>query len=182
VRNEDVGPTANNNRNQMETALRMLNFYASRLQFVGVLILVSTLVNIIVVLFGFATIPAYTSNHSINYSDVRDKYTLIVVAIFAFVVISSVIFDQLRRLGSVLFEEISDDLEWHIDAERRTLDTLRVKESKNAPPLTVRLTLRHFAQSSELPLITGRQGLILYILLNLFVSIAELVSIRVYYP
>lgn len=75
-------------------------------------------------------------------------------------------FDIARRRGSMLYEEISEEMQWRL-RERITAD----EPADARPPLYVRLALREFASSSELPLMPGRAGVTIVAILNIFLAV-----------
>lgn len=86
-------------------------------------------------------------------------------------------FETLRKRGDALYDEISDEVQWHIgraylsSADQPAVDMPR-------PPLRYRVELRSFAKASDLPLAPGRYGPALYVALN--VALVVLLVIRSY--
>ena len=86
------------------------------------------------------------------------------------VLILAVVYETLRKRGNVLFEEISDELQWNVQgggakplAEKR-------------PDLNARLVLRTFARASDMPLFPGKLGPALYVILNLVLLLMPIIS------
>lgn len=68
----------------------------------------------------------------------------------------ALVFEQFRRKGEVIYAEITDELH-----------RSRGDPSLDRPRISFRIALKNFATSMELPLIPGRYGLSIYLLLNL---------------
>ncbi|MBN2209174.1 MAG: hypothetical protein JW759_07750 [Candidatus Coatesbacteria bacterium] len=93
----------------------------------------------------------------------------LVLALFlaSAVLIIATYFERLRRIGDVLFLEISDELQWNIRATE-----MRAGESaaSERPKLDVRIALRSFARASDLPLIPGKFGPAIYVAINILIA------------
>ena len=90
-------------------------------------------------------------------------------SLFVFAVLFAMLFEQLRRRGEVIYGEVTDELHRaHSDPQLER------------PRLSFRIALKNFASSMELPLIPGRYGVSLYLLLNLGVLLFAFLSYRVY--
>ena len=74
--------------------------------------------------------------------------------------------ERLRRRGDVLFQEISDELQWDIRAS--TADSGKGIASER-PPLDARMILRTFARAGDLPLVPGTFGPAVYAAINLLI-------------
>jgi len=79
---------------------------------------------------------------------------------FISVILFAVMFEQLRRRGEVTYGEVADEL--HNARSEPGLENFR---------LSFRIVLKNFASSVDLPLVPGRYGLSLYVLLNLGLTI-----------
>lgn len=89
--------------------------------------------------------------------------------LFVVAVLFAMLFEQLRRRGEVIYGEVTDELHRaHSDPQLER------------PRLSFRIALKNFASSMELPLIPGRYGVSLYLLLNLGVLLFAFLSYRVY--
>ena len=91
----------------------------------------------------------------------------------AFAVLFVTFYEIAVKRGNVLFEEISDELQWHIETEG-ILRPINPKEATpkgpvapERPAINVRVVLRSFAQATDLPLFPGRYGPAFYTLINL---------------
>lgn len=79
----------------------------------------------------------------------------------------TIFYENQRKRGEAIFEEISDELQWHI-GYRSSISNKEVSAEK--PELRIRITLRSFARTTDLPLIPGKFGPALYIGINIFMS------------
>lgn len=80
-------------------------------------------------------------------------------------VISSVSFDRIRRKGNTMFEEISEELHWKFrHAKQPDMD---IPVAKEIPEFYIRIILRSFATSTDMPLVPGKFGPLIYVILNL---------------
>jgi hypothetical protein len=85
------------------------------------------------------------------------------------VVFLAMIFEQLRRRGEIIYEEVTDDLHrFHRETEM------------DRPRIAFRIALKNFATSMDLPLVPGRYGVSLYILLNLAGLVFAFLTYRSY--
>jgi hypothetical protein len=82
-------------------------------------------------------------------------------------IFSAVRFDQQRRRGEIIFDEISDELQSKTEEELpRKID------------LATRITLRTFVQDSNLPLIQGPNAAAVYLIMNLSALVLSLLFLR----
>lgn len=100
-----------------------------------------------------------------------------------FVLVCVVYFETLRKRGDVIFEELSDDLQWYIrDGKKLQTHTGDYDDSESwaeeRPTLSARIVLRAFSQAADLPLIPGRFGPAIYAGINLlfFLNLAVFTS------
>ena len=84
-------------------------------------------------------------------------------------------YEMLRKQGESLFEEISDELEWHVEGVRVTD---RASDVVERPHLHARIILRSFARTTDLPLVPGKFGPALYAGVNLLAIFAEILFAR----
>ena len=92
-----------------------------------------------------------------RYSDQYWVLSVIDLTLFFGVFVVLVDFDRLSKRGHVLFQEISDSLEW--------------KRSEDVS-ISARITMRQFVLDATLPFDSGgRHGAAIYLALNLLVSI-----------
>lgn len=96
--------------------------------------------------------------------------TSIVFTVGTVVILS--LFEALRKRGDVIFQELSDELQWHVG--RRSGSEV----PRERPLLDARVSLRAFSATSELPLIPGRFGGAIYAALNLSITLTSVLLIR----
>ncbi len=77
------------------------------------------------------------------------------------------VFDRARRQGNMLFEAISEELQWRF---RRDLARSDAPEAR--PPLYARIALREFTSSSDLPLVPHPFGVPIFASLNLAIVVS----------
>jgi hypothetical protein len=70
-------------------------------------------------------------------------------------------FESKRKLGDVLFKEASDDLQWRSRFGDATASL------GDRPDIGARIALRSFAETTDVPLVPGRFGPLIYLLFNL---------------
>jgi hypothetical protein len=90
-------------------------------------------------------------------------------------------YDNQRRAGDSLFEEISDELQWHITSTLNNSVPTDDKVAEQRPFLHERVTLRQYALTTNLPL-SGRQGPIYYALLNIAIWLITTLFVVLYSP
>ena len=90
-------------------------------------------------------------------------------SLFVLVVLVAMLFEQLRRRGEVIYGELTDELH-----------RAHGEASLERPRISFRIALKNFASSLELPLIPGRYGASLYLLLNLGVIVFAFLAYRIY--
>lgn len=81
-------------------------------------------------------------------------------------------FETMRRRGDAIFQEVSDELQWHVGrAEYREAPPTR-------PLLKARVALRTFSAAAQLPLIAGPFGATGYAALNLAIALTSAFVLR----
>lgn len=81
------------------------------------------------------------------------------------IVLSAAFHDAIRRRGNVLFEEVSNELHWGGKESKDV--TAPEAEHSDRPTLDARITLRSFVYASDLPLVPGKFGPSIYVVVNL---------------
>lgn len=140
----------------LDSSLDKLSRMTSRLSQLGLLLAAITGVNVLFCLF-------------LSMSGIRFADRLMLTATLALpAFILAGYFERLRKIGDVLFLEISDELQWNIRSKE-----MRSEESaaRERPKLDVRITLRSFARASDLPLIPGKFGPAIYIAINVLIAV-----------
>lgn len=88
--------------------------------------------------------------------------------LFTFVCLTlTIYYETLRKRGEAIFEETSDELQWHIGYRNSLFNK---EASSKRPDLEIRIILRSFARTTDLPLIPGKFGPVLYIGINILIS------------
>jgi hypothetical protein len=78
----------------------------------------------------------------------------------------AVVHEISRKQGDVLFEEISDEVQWRVRSQGHE------KIAPERPLLDVRVTLRSFAHASDLPFIPSRFGAAIYVAINILILLS----------
>jgi hypothetical protein len=113
---------------------------------------------------------SFSSFSSLDRSTYRLAFSFSLV--FGGMALAAVMFhESLRKQGDTLFEEISDELEWHVK-DVSIYEKRDVAEER--PTLRARIALRSFARTTDLPLIPGRFGPAIYAAINVLSILAEI--------
>jgi hypothetical protein len=164
-------PDIDHFENDVFGQIRRLARITNQIRVLGMLIAATTLISLAFV--GLIAAPV-----SLTTSNVR-FLSLVLVTFNTCVLIVLVAREYLVRTGDTLFEEISDELQWHVLGELKSssglpfvdgvLDELKAlrQQPSTRPPLEIRVALRLFAKSTDLPLVKGSLGTTMYALLNL---------------
>src|SRR5204863_291803 len=71
-------------------------------------------------------------------------------------------YDNLKKRGDAIFEELSDELQWRLVPGNETITP------KSRPRLDTRIAMREYILSTDLPLTRGKSGMQLYFALSVF--------------
>jgi hypothetical protein len=148
----------------------LLRRSTQKLQRIGRQVATVTFANIISAFVSYVVIAFHLVTESdprFNIPRTRLLETIISGALTLVALLLLVIYDVARKRGDTLYEEVSEDLEW--SPERRT--GIR-------PDTNVRLTLREFSRSTDLPLVAGRMAITIYALVNLGFTALSMFGIR----
>ncbi len=74
--------------------------------------------------------------------------------------------ETLGRYGAIVFLEVSEELDWHIDGEGGAGLGRRAAHPSHRPPIATRIALRNYGRHADLPLLPGRWGSASYAALN----------------
>jgi hypothetical protein len=130
-----------------------------------VVIVVFTVVSLLTVLL----LPLFPGYYFGN------RFLALLAASFAVVALALVlVYDRIRRRGDASFEEISDEFQWYLS--RPTV------EGSVTPPLDVRIALRTFARTSDLPLVPGRFGPAIYAVVDIVVAVTTVLMLSARLP
>lgn len=156
---------------QLLSALQLLERTAHRLRILSIIAGYFTVLNISlsIGLIGFAAALLRDQDPFTSTATITASMVIVFPLVFLFATLIPIInFEQVRRRGDALFEEISDELAWHV----KKPEAYQVpKLSQDAPNLNIRLILRLFVRSSNLPLYPGPHGPGIYATLNIAVSV-----------
>lgn len=97
--------------------------------------------------------------------DLADTARVATIAVAMMAMGLIVAYEYQLRVGRVLFEEISDEFQWRIRGEIG--DGSGGDESDESAPLEARVSLREFARTIDLPLVPGKFGPAIYVLVNI---------------
>jgi hypothetical protein len=137
--------------NQSMSELRMVT---RRLRLLGLVIVLFTVGSVLEALI-LPLFPGY---------DLTNRSLALMAASLAVAALALIIlYDRTRRRGEALFEEISDEFQWYI-ARPTTKGGV-------TPPLDVRVVLRTFAKTSDLPIVPGRFGPAIYATVNIVAAL-----------
>jgi hypothetical protein len=79
----------------------------------------------------------------------------------------------MRRRGDIIFEELSDELQWNF---KKTMKSESTVDRKDRPGFQARLALREYTTSIDLPLSRGRNGSLFYVPFNIILLIIFLIA------
>lgn len=153
-------------RDDLDEYLDLLRRYTHRLRRLGVYALLSLLAHLV----ACAVTPVLADNIRDWDDGVMMGWVLLPISTGIASLTAVFLFDAVKRRLEVLFEEVSDEIQWFI----RRSDRHEVGDSTARPQMRSRLAVRDAARVQELPMIPGRYGPALYSLVALvamFVSI-----------
>lgn len=154
-----------NSESALIKSVQELETLTRALERTSVLILQMTLGGII----GSVTIPMFLVSLSRFGVDpaLRASASLFAVLLVFMNLISLIRYERLHKRGDTLFEEISDELNWYL----REPPAEKSSVANRTPPITVRVVLRSYTRTTDLPLIPGRFGPGIYGLVNIAVMV-----------
>lgn len=152
-------PIINRNKTQNhidENSFRLLTI-SKKLRISGKLIFIFTLLNIVISLSNlvFIKLPEILFYYNNEVGNISVAFLFLSLSISVFCVYLLVEYDLLKRKGQILFEEISDSSQWKLS---------RTKSKKTY--MNIKLGLREFAITTDLPLTRDSSGITVYFLLN----------------
>ena len=142
----------------LDSSLRRLRHISSNLELTGLLLLGVTIVNVVLALLGLTGTSRFPRESN-------PAFLGLAMGMLALMLVTAN--ERFRRIGEVLFQEISDELQWNTRAERVPPGKGVASER---PPLDTRIALRAFARAGDLPLVPGRFGLAIYAGLNIIMA------------
>ena len=140
--------------------LYRLDHISLRLRLIGRAVALLSLLN----LGSLAFLGLYRSSRiilpiSVIYGDLMTMLLLATGVGLAFTCL--IMFESLKKQGDALFEEISDELQWSISSKSegdRGVPSPANPPANQRPDLKVRIALRSFARTTDLPLAPGQFG------------------------
>lgn len=155
---------------KLEKELERFNHITNRLRVLGLTCAFLSFINLIHTLWRIVIRSRYI-----------EELAICSVTMLFTVLICIVLFDFLRKKGDVLFEEISDELQWGVynDVERKSDKEdypVLERSAEERPRLHVRIVLRSFSRAADLPLVPGRFGPAIYLLINIVLALITLAS------
>ena len=98
-----------------------------------------------------------------------DPMVFVILSVFLTggAIISVVLFDMHRKSGEALTDEISDELQWNMRSTSNEREEMRKR-----PPLDIRIALRGYLRATDLPLVVGKIGPPVYVLVNFIIVFA----------
>jgi hypothetical protein len=150
--------------NELVDILQKLQNITTKLRIIGITIFLITV-------FALALAIGSLTNRYM-YHDFL--YFVIILVILSLSLL--VVYDYQRRRGDVLFEEVSDELQWNLT---KTLKEQTDSPRPNRPDLLARIVLRQYNTSIDLPLARGKNGIMIYVLVNVSTLIIISLAIQI---
>lgn len=125
-----------------------------QLRVIGIIILFFTLTVL--------SVPLINIVRKYQINDLGFAFCVILTFINIFL---TIFFDYLRKKGETIFEEVSDELHWYIGYEKGNSQNT----SEKKPEIKIRILLREFVKTTDLPLIPGKYGPAVYIGINIII-------------
>ena len=147
-------------------ALTVLTGSTTKLRIVGGVLVASTLgllVACVLVVATHGVLPGLCESASVGKVLAAWGLSNLAVAIWH---------EALVRYGAIVFLEVSEELNWHIDYERTGGVGKRSLGHGKRPPIETRITLRNYGRHADLPLVPGTKGSAAYAFFNILVPLA----------
>lgn len=90
---------------------------------------------------------------------VRGIFTLSAALLLSLLLYLLLVYERCRKRGRVLYEELSDELQWRITSGDDKTSTIRRKRN---PGIRARVVLRSFVYSTDLPMLSGNTAAFVY--------------------
>jgi len=146
-------------RSSLRGSVEELHWISRSLRRLGTCILIITLVDVGMLLWGLS--------RGIGSGYGGQSSLLLSIIVLAMANIAALgFFESLRKRGDAIFQELSDELQWHVG--RPSGEGV----PQNRPLLEARIAMRTFSVAAELPLVPGRFGGAVYAILNLWLAVA----------
>jgi hypothetical protein len=169
IRTINAGESADNDNGELDSGLRQLERISGRLRLLGLIIILLTALNYGALAFTMLGFALHGSASLVTF--------LLMYAVSSSIAVFITIFtyESQRKQGDTLFEEISDELQWHI---RQKHPGVQPVIPDDRPSLSARVILRAFARSTDLPFVPGKFGPTVYAVVNIFVLFLALYFVR----
>ena len=157
----------------LEEALYTLDRSTARLRLFSVQVLLATVLN-----FGITLAVTVIGSSVGHYLTTPGAIALVILPIVGFVtsIGALAMYDQARRRGNALFDELSDEMEWHLGG------TSTKRPLRDPPVLRARLLLREYVASTDLWFVPGRLGPGVYALTNLSICFVAVWTVAANWP
>lgn len=148
-------------RSELQDALDSLESETRRLRLFGFQATTATMCNLLSLAISILFLQQYS--------------TFLLASMIAMLVaiLSLIMHEQAKSRGNVLFEEISDELEWYLKVKKTPLTFDSEKEMNTSesqvserPRLQYRIVLRRFVHAEHLPFTPFSSGVTVYFLVN----------------
>lgn len=113
--------------------------------------------------------------------DLAGQVVLFGVALAIAAIFFLYLFDQKRKIGDIVFQELSDELEWspYQRGSTNKFATSKPPGSADVPRAAVRLSVREYLLASTLPLVERENSVRVYFMLNVVCMVAIILLIAV---
>ncbi len=116
----------------------------------------------------FAFIHKYNLTREVYYSNMYTVFEIpLMIMTFLSILFGIILlfkFNSLRDKGMILYEEITDEIDW----------SRKRKEFMHKPPLELRIIIKEFLKSTDLPFTSGKNGQAFYIVLFMVIAISTI--------
>jgi hypothetical protein len=165
-------------QDDIDEALHELRMVTHRVRMNANLVTAITLTHIAYSIFSivYTAMASDTSRYSAYYV-FRPGFIAAEIILLVTIIMALLRFDRAISRGETLYQEVSDELEWHISVTRKKTPVKESRFMKDRPGLQVRLLLREFVSSSRLPLVRGDLGVAYYLTLNVLLTFVSLLTI-----
>jgi hypothetical protein len=159
----------------LDSALDVLERQSRRIRYIGSAIALGTIGHFASFLLSFLTSSFATTFYAM---------VELAVAVPIFSVIT--FYDREVAKADGLFQEISDELEWHVRGRSHEARPTTSNRELERPRLRARLVLREFLNSTRLPFIARASGnfgggALIYLLMNLALTVTVVVLLRFFH-
>jgi hypothetical protein len=155
---EDSLPPVEKSLYSLDKITRILSSYSR-------IILVVTFINLILSIIVLLQVNYYSSKNYSSGDSFTVSFTLFFCYISSLLILGALyLYESTRKRGEVLFEEISDELEWYVDKSVNKTSSIR-------PEIDARISLRSFVKTTDLPFVSGKSGPAFYLILNIVLII-----------